>query len=220
MHPDRRKGLGMNKPEQKHDQNFQKAHPTFWNDISPDDDSEESESNARYNGSVRRIRGDEKWRDEDGLDVERSEEDAQKRIGDRSKDEKSRNWEDQRRFDSQYYGNWIWGRGLDEPGPEKKIKELGINGLMWALVGKKPFSINCDEDLDDTLSVFDTLKLMCEVTQKKSLKKSLWYFRQIRWVIKHENQRDVDRMMKKLTRWSDCIIVRIRSTEYFQNGTQ
>lgn len=45
----------------------------------------------------------------------------------------------------------LWKRGL------------GINGLMRTFFGKENFSEKWDEDLDETISVFDTITAMCEM---------------------------------------------------------
>lgn len=44
---------------------------------------------------------------------------------------------------------------------------LGVNGLIKAFVGKKTFSGAYDEDLDDTLIIYDTLSDMCGVYIKQ-----------------------------------------------------
>ena len=49
-------------------------------------------------------------------------------------------------------------------------RPLGITGLMRAFVGKPTFSGNWDEDLDNCLNIFNTLAVMCEVTEHEKLK--------------------------------------------------
>lgn len=45
-------------------------------------------------------------------------------------------------------------------------KRLGMSGLMRAFAGKTTFKGNWDEDLANTIDVFNTLAGMCEVNEQ------------------------------------------------------
>ena len=61
-------------------------------------------------------------------------------------------------------------RGDSDTTEELKKKGLGINGLMRAFGTKKRFSGSWDEDLDDTISIFETLSNICELSDEEKLK--------------------------------------------------
>lgn len=54
-----------------------------------------------------------------------------------------------------------------------KGKVLGIIGLIPAFVGKKKFSGSCDEDLDNTILILETIGNIFEVDDKEKLRAML-----------------------------------------------
>lgn len=67
--------------------------------------------------------------------------------------------------------NAAGSRGKDDDAyDDYNDRSLGINGLMKAFKGKKPFTGSWEEDLDNCLGVFETLSDMCQITEAQMLR--------------------------------------------------